>query len=187
MSTLKTQQWWRYDEKNLDISFSYIIIAIKISKWTTRYWGAADYENTPIQWLRNYKRDKSQKEEKNNIHVTKGEKKNIYIYKQKSKDEINDFNGLTWIANVSEDALWWCSSWRPTFCAIIHRSLVSSAVRSTKRFTSRLGQTSTCIYNVKLTKIHTQSFQITSQLWDYKRCNTINSQQEKNAHAKMCL
>jgi hypothetical protein len=51
---------------------------------------------------------------------------------------------LTWMANVSEVALWNLSSWLPTFFAVNHKSLVSSAVRSTKRFTSRLGQTSTC-------------------------------------------
>ncbi|MFS7954637.1 hypothetical protein Hanom_Chr07g00632861 [Helianthus anomalus] len=51
---------------------------------------------------------------------------------------------LTCIANVSEEALWYFSSCFPTFWAEIHKSLVSSGVRSTNRFTSRLGQTSTC-------------------------------------------
>jgi hypothetical protein len=46
---------------------------------------------------------------------------------------------LTGIANLSDDALFDCSSLAPTSFAIIHKWLVSSELRSANRFTSHLG------------------------------------------------
>lgn len=95
------------------------------------------------------------------VKVTFGEKEQAHGTWKAEKDKKDDINmkdemenwkiasyailRLTCIANVSEDALWYDSSWRPIFWAVSHRSLVSSQVRSTKRCTSRLGQTSTCM------------------------------------------
>lgn len=52
----------------------------------------------------------------------------------------------TWIAKVSEDALWYCSRRAPTSFAVTHKSLISSELRSANLFTSRLGHTRTCRY-----------------------------------------
>lgn len=56
-------------------------------------------------------------------------------------------NLLTWIKNTTEDALWYDSSYFPSFYAKIHKSVVSLLVSSTKHCTSELRQTSTCIFH----------------------------------------